>query len=111
MEIGINSVTPLTEDMNKYNEVCYLCNKIEFAVFKIKNLTGKYSDLGSDEEITKAKQFCNKPELCPQEKLTFWKLFLETMDKASKAKSGASAIKKKNIELICCNKHPELLIL
>ena len=48
--------------MNNYNEVCQLCNKIEFAVFKINNLTGskiknlteKYSNLGSEEEITKS---------------------------------------------------------
>ena len=57
MEIGVNGVTPLTENMNKYNEVFYLFNKIEFAVFKRKNLTGKYFDLSSDEEITKVSNF------------------------------------------------------
>ena len=83
--------------MNSYNGVCQLCNKTELVIFKIKNLIGKYSNLGTEEEITKAKQLCNKQELCAQKKLTFWKLFLENTDKASKAKSEASAIEK-NVE-------------
>ena len=71
-----------------------LCNKIGFVIFKIKDVTGKYSDLGSEEEITKAKQLCNKQELCAQEKLTYWKLILENMYKTSKTKSEASAVTK-----------------
>ena len=56
------------------------------------------------------KQLCNKQELYAQEKLTFRKLFVENMDKASKAKSEASAIEK-NIESnqFCHNKHSKLL--
>ena len=34
----INRVTLLTDDISNYDEVCLLCNKIEFAVFKIKDL-------------------------------------------------------------------------
>ena len=37
----INCVTLLTDDMSNYDEVCLLCNKIEFGVFKIKDLTEK----------------------------------------------------------------------
>ena len=33
----INRVTLLTDNMSKYDEVYLLCNKIEFAVFKIKD--------------------------------------------------------------------------
>ena len=76
--------------MNSCNKVCQLCNKTDFADFKIKDVTGKYFGLASEEEIAKAKQLCIKQELCAQEKLTFWKLLLENMDKASKAKSQVS---------------------
>lgn len=77
--------------MKSCNKVCQLCNKIDFEVFKIKDVTGKYFGLVSEEEITRAKQLCNKQELCAHEKLTFQTLLLENMDKASKAKSEASA--------------------
>ena len=63
-------------------------NKIEFAVFKIKDLTEKYCDLVSEEETGKAKQLCKEQELCAQE------AFLENMDKASQVKCEANAIKK-----------------
>ena len=69
--------------MINYDEVCLLCNKIEFAIFKIKNITKKYCDLVSDEEINKAKQLCNEQELHAQETLTFCKSFFENMDKDS----------------------------
>ena len=63
----INRVTLLTDDMSNYDEVCLLCNKMEFAVFRIKNLAEKYCDLVSEEEIDKAKQLCNEQELRAQE--------------------------------------------
>ena len=53
--------------MSNYDEVCLLCNKMEFAVFRIKNLAEKYCDLVSEEEIDKAKQLCNEQELRAQE--------------------------------------------
>ena len=62
--------------MSNYDEVCLLCNKIEFEVFKIKDLTGKYCGLVSEEEIEKAKQLCNE------------------QNKASQVKFQASAIKR-----------------
>ena len=55
----INRVTLLIDDMSNYDEVCLLCNKIEFEVFKIKYLTAKYCGLVSEEEIEKAKPLCN----------------------------------------------------
>ena len=55
--------------MSSYDELCLLCNKIEFAVFKIKDLTEKYCDLVSKEEITKAKQLCNEQKLQAQKAL------------------------------------------
>ena len=69
-----------------------LYNKIKFTVFKIENLTEKYCDLISEEEIDKAKQLYNDQELHAQEALTFRKPFLENIDKASHVKSEASAI-------------------
>ena len=45
--------------------------KIEFVTFKTKDITEKYCDLVSVEEVTKA-----------QEKLAFWSSFLENRDKA-----------------------------
>ena len=77
--------------MNSCNKIYQLYNKTDFAVFKIKDLTGKHFAFVLEEDITKAKLLCNKQELCAHEKLTFWKLLLENMDKASKAKSEASA--------------------
>ena len=88
----INRVTLLTDDMSNYDAVCLLCNKIELAVFKIKDLTEKYCDLVSKEEIDKAKQLCNEEELRAQEALTFSKSFLENLDKAPQVKSEANAI-------------------
>ena len=70
--------------MNNNHEVWQLCNKTEFVVFKIKNITEKYCDLVSVEEVTKA-----------QEKLGFWISYLENIDKASKADFEASTTKKK----------------
>ena len=90
----INRVTLLTDDMSNYDEVCLLCNKIEFAVFLKKNLTEKYWDLVSEEEIDKDKQLCNKQELHAEEALTFCKSFLENMDKASQVIFEANAIEK-----------------
>ena len=69
--------------MSNYDEVCLWFNKIEFALFIIKDLTEKYCDLVSEEEIGKGKQLCNELKLCTQEALTFCKSFLENMDKAS----------------------------
>ena len=47
----INYVTLLIEDISNYDEVCLLCNIIEFAVFKIKDK--KHCHLVSLEKITK----------------------------------------------------------
>ena len=40
----IGNLTKCINRTSKYDEVCFLCNKIEFAVFKIKVLTEKYCD-------------------------------------------------------------------
>ena len=96
--------------MSNYDEVCLLCNKIEFAAFKIKDLTEKYFDLVSKEEITKAKQLCNEQELHAQKTLTLCKSFSENMDKAPRVKSQGSAIE--NVfesEQFWHNKHTKLL--
>ena len=70
---------------------CLLCNKIEFAVFNIKNITEKYCALVSEEEIVKARQLVTEQELRAQETLNFCKSFLENIDNASLAKSQNSA--------------------
>ena len=87
----VNGVILLTDDMSNYDEVCLLCNKMEFAVFRIKDLAEKYCELVSEEEIDKAKQLCNEQELRVQEVLSFFTSFLESM---GKVKSEASAIEK-----------------
>ena len=38
-------------DISKIMMKCLLCNKIEFAVFNIKNITERYCALVSEEEI------------------------------------------------------------
>ena len=87
----VNRVTLLTDDMSNYDEVCLLCNKMEFAVFRIKDLAKKYCDLVSEKEIDKAKQLCNEQELRSQEVLSFCTSFLESM---GKVKSEASTTEK-----------------
>ena len=47
----INRVLILTDNIQNYNEVSLLCNKIEFAVFNIKKITERYCALVSEEEI------------------------------------------------------------
>ena len=59
----INFITLPADDMSNYDEACLLCNKIEFVVFKIKDMTEKYCDLVSEKKIIKAKQLCNEQEL------------------------------------------------
>ena len=59
----INCVTLQADDMSNYDEVCLLCNKIEFAVFKIKNIIEKYYDLVPEKEIIKGKHLCNEQQL------------------------------------------------
>ena len=78
--------------MSNYDEVCLLCCKIEFAVFKIKDLTEKHCDFISEEEIDKAKQLCNEQELRAQEALTFCRSYLKNMVKASQVKSEVDVI-------------------
>ena len=70
---------------------CLLCNKIEFAVFNIKNITEKYCALVSEEEIVKAGQLVTEQGLRAQETLDFCKSFLEDIGNASLAKSQNSA--------------------
>ena len=65
--------------------MCLLCNKTEFAVFNIKNITERY--LISVEEIVKARQLLKEQERCAQETLNLCKSLLENIDNASLAKS------------------------
>ena len=88
----INRVLILTDNIQNYNEVSLLCNKIEFAVFNIKKITERYCALVSEEEIVKARQLVTEQELRAQETLNFCKSFLESVDNASLAKSQNSAI-------------------
>ena len=88
----INRVLILTDNIQNYNEVSLLCNKIEFAVFNIKKITERYCALVSEEEIVKARQLVTEQELRAQETLNFCKSFLENVDNASLAKSQNSAI-------------------
>ena len=41
----INPVLILIDNIQNYDEVSLLCNKIEFAVFNIKNITERYCTL------------------------------------------------------------------
>ena len=50
-----NRVLILTDNIQNYNEVSLLCNKIEFVVFNIKKITERYCALVSAEEIVKAR--------------------------------------------------------
>ena len=87
----INRISILTENIQNYDEVCLLCNKIEFAVFIIKNITEKYCALVSVEEIVKARQLIKEQKPRAQDMLDLCKLFLENIDNASLAKSQNSA--------------------
>ena len=42
---GINRVLILTDNIQNCDEVSLLCNKIDFAVFNIKNITERYCAL------------------------------------------------------------------
>ena len=82
----INRVLILIDNIWNYDEVSLLCNKTEFAVFNIKNITVKYCRLVSEEEIAKAREVLTEQKLRAQEMLNFCKLFLENIDNASLAK-------------------------
>ena len=88
----INRVLILIDNIQNYDEVSLLCNKIEFAIFNIKNITERYCALVSEEEIVKARQLVITQELSAQETLNFCKSFLENIDNASLAKSKNSAL-------------------
>ena len=88
----INRVLILIDNIQNYDEVSLLCNKIEFAIFNIKNITERYCALVSEEEIVKARQLVIRQELSAQETLNFCKSFLENIDNASLAKSKNSAL-------------------
>ena len=88
----INRLLILADNIQNYNEVCLLWNKIEFSVFYIKNITQRYCALFSVEEIAKARQLVKEQELYAQETLNVCKSFLENIDNASLAKSQNSAM-------------------
>ena len=52
----INRTLILSNNIQNYDRVFLLCNKIRFAVFNIKNITERYCTLVSEEEIIKARQ-------------------------------------------------------
>ena len=83
----INRVLILIDNTQNYDEVSLLCNKIEFAVFNIKNISERYCALVSEEEIVKARQLVTEQELRAQDTLNFCKSFLENIDNTSLAKS------------------------
>ena len=78
--------------IQNYDEVSLLCNKIEFAVFNIKNITERVRALVSEEEIVKARQLVTEQELRSQETLKFFKSFLENIDNDSVANSQNSVM-------------------
>ena len=67
----INRVLILIDNTQNYDEVSLLCNKIEFAVFNIKNISERYCALVSEEEIVKARQLVTEQELRAQDTLNF----------------------------------------
>ena len=82
----------LIGNIQNYDEVSLLCNKIEFAVFNIKNITERYRALVSEEKIVKARQLVTEQELRSQETLNFCKSFLENIDNDSVANSQNSVM-------------------
>lgn len=72
--------------------MCLLLNKIEFAVFNIKNNTERYCTLVSVEEIVKTKQLMKEQDFRVQETLNLCKSFLEYIDNVSLTKLQNSAI-------------------
>ena len=86
------TVLIFTDNIQNYDEVCLLCNKTEFAVFNIRNITERYCALVSVKEMVKAKQLVEEQERCAQEALNFCKSFLENIYNASLAKSQNSAM-------------------
>ena len=88
----INRVLILTDNIQNYNEVSLLCNKIEFGVFNIKKITERYCTLVSEEEVVKVRQLVIEQELRAKQTLNFCKSFLENVDNASLANSQNSAI-------------------
>ena len=88
----INRALILSGNIQNYEEVSLLCNKIEFAVFNIKNITERVRALVSEEEIVKARQLVAEQELRSQETLNFCKSFLENIDNDSVANSQNSVM-------------------
>ena len=88
----INRALILSGNIQNYDEVSLLCNKIEFAVFNIKNITERQRTLVSEEEIVKAIQLVTEQELRSQETLNFCKAFLENIDNDSVANSQNSVM-------------------
>ena len=88
----INRALILSGNIQNYDEVSLLCNKTEFAVFNIKNITERYRTLVSEEEIVKARQLVTEQELRSQETLNFCKSFLENIDNDSAANSQNSVM-------------------
>ena len=88
----INRALILSGNIQNYQEVSLLCNKIEFAVFNIKNITERVRALVSEEEIVKARQLVTEQELRSQETLNFCKSFLENIDNDSVANSQNSVM-------------------
>ena len=88
----INCVLILIDNIQNYDEVSLLCNKIKFAIFNIKNITERYCALISEEEIVKARQLVTEQELPAQEALNFCKSLLENIDNASLAESQSSPL-------------------
>ena len=88
----INRALILSGNIQNYEEVSLLCNKIEFAVFNIKNITERVRALVSEEEIVKARQLVTEQELRSQETLNFCKSFLENIDNDSVANSQNSVM-------------------
>ena len=82
----------LSGNIQNYDEMSLLCNKIEFAVFNIKNITERYHALVSEEKIVKARQLVTEQELRSQETLNFCKSFLENIDNDSVANSQNSVM-------------------
>lgn len=72
--------------------MCLLRNKIEFAVFNIKNNTERYCTLVSVEEIVKTRQLMKEQDFRVQETLNLRKSFLEYIDNVSLTKLQNSAM-------------------
>ena len=90
----INRTSLLLTIPGNHDEVSYLIEKIEFALFKINKITNEYCQLVGDTEKANAKLIANEKEEHVNAILLECKTYLETVDVVSQVKSNLSGIQR-----------------